>query len=87
MGRAPPHHWLKLAARHDGIGDLHLLSEHGHVLLLDQVVTAIYLQLRLQVGRRVQVLTVLSGTASLKAKEREVHRVGKRAREREKELH
>lgn len=59
-GRAPPHHWLKLGARHDGAGDLHLLGEHGHVLLLDQVIAAVYLQLRLQVRRRVQVLAVLS---------------------------
>lgn len=62
------------------------MSEHGHVLLLNQVVAAVYLQLRLQVGRRVQVLTVLSGTASLKTKGRDVHRVGKRERERESSI-
>lgn len=41
------HHWLELCAGHHGVGELHLLGQHGHVFLLDEVVPSIDLQLGL----------------------------------------
>lgn len=40
------YHRLQGGSRHHGIGELHLLGQHGHVLLLDQVIAPIDLQLR-----------------------------------------
>ena len=80
------HHGLKLAAGHHGIGQLHLLGQHGHVLLLDQVIPAVDLQLRLQVGGRVQVLTILSGASALQEGEREGGRWRERWREKEQDV-
>lgn len=44
---ASTHHWLYLCAGDHGVGELHLLGQHGHVFLLDEVVPSIDLQLRL----------------------------------------
>lgn len=63
------HHRLQRGPRHHGIGQLHLLGQHGHVLLLDQVVPAVDLQLRFQVRGWVQVLAVLPRAAALQDKD------------------
>lgn len=60
-----PHHRLQLCAGYHGVGQLHLLCQHDHVFLLDEVVPPVDLQLGLEVGRGMQVLTVLPGTAAL----------------------
>ena len=60
---ASTNHWL-----HGGAGDheLHLLSQHGgRCLLLDQVISAVDLQLGLQVSGRVEVFAVLSRATAL----------------------
>lgn len=41
------HHRLQLRARYHGVGELHLLGQHGHVFLLNEVVPAVDLQLGL----------------------------------------
>lgn len=44
---AATHHRLQLRARYHGVGELHLLGQHGHVFLLNEVVPAVDLQLGL----------------------------------------
>lgn len=63
------HYGLQLGSRQH---ELHLLCQHGcRGLLLDQVVPPIDLQLGLQVWRRVKVLTVLTGAASLRTEDQQ----------------
>lgn len=62
-GEAGTNHRLHGGARDH---ELHLLSQHGgRRLLLDQVVSPVYLQLGLQVSRRVEVFAVLSCASAL----------------------
>lgn len=73
------HYGLQLSSRQH---ELHLLGQHGGCsLLLDQVVPAVYLQLGLEMRRRMQVLTVITCTASLRGVEE-----GDTERERDREM-
>ena len=56
------HHRLQRGPRPQGPSQV---SQHRQVPLLDQVVPAAHLQLAPQVGRGVEVLTVLPGAATL----------------------
>lgn len=71
------HYGLQLSSRQH---ELHLLGQHGGCgLLLDQVVPAVYLQLGLEMRRRMQVLTVITCTASLRGvEEGDTERQGQR---------
>lgn len=65
-GGGEAYYRLQLRSRDHGIGQLHLLGQHGHVLLLNQVVPPIDLQLGLQVRWGVQVFAILPGAAALR---------------------
>ena len=70
---------------HGGAGDhkLHLLGQHGGCrLLLDQVISAVDLQLGLQVSGRVEVFAVLSRAAALRGESKSMW---ERERERERD--
>ena len=74
------HYWLQLGPwQHE----LHLLGQHGGCcLLLDQVVPAVDLQLRLEVRRGVQIFTVVTRAAALQNGGRREKKVVERKRER-----